>query len=708
VVGYRLKLSLGKEWVDVEELSPQDIEELLKELEKEDAVQESLPQEVEELLHVLQSSSAALDRGDAAERLGRVETSSPRIVRALIAAYESDSYSMVRRAAAKSLRAPVHQEYLQQHPGLMEGTKAAPDPSDEAAQHLERAFALEDDDEYDKALRECDTAIRLDPTLADAHNLRGVILEELGREREAVLAYREALRLDPGFDAAQENLQVVEAELQAGPHLERAFALEDEDKYEEALEECDAAIRLDPDLADAHNLRGVILEELGREEEAVLAYREALRLDPGFDAAGENLQAVEAELQAEENGRADQTSRFWVEEQVLFEAEYETGSYPWQLSRVEMDPVADAITIHGLPDGTPTIPIHLSEIARCEIVTRPDVRRGLANMWVSGAPERADGGDALLIVLTEIVDRIIAGSSKVPVLKLTHAGGSDSNPGLLEIHLRSMKRGRRGRDETLDMAHRIVAFLRLGGYRGTIPEEVSVPVEDLEAWARESSEPTELEVSQPSMDWRFWLDFVAAGLLGGLTLGGLGGFAAGCLPLLGLSGALGGAAGGVVAAGIHWLGLRRYVSLTWRWVLVCCVVGAVTWAMASGWAAAELGSLDPVAFERDSVWAFVSAGIMAGAVGGAVSGIVQAQMLRRRISGVAGWWILVNTVGWAAGGVIFLPTFFAWGIGLIGGGNPGAAAAADIRTNAAICQPVCLPLLVVVPIWALIQGIRRR
>jgi len=99
---------------------------------------------------------------------------------------------------------------------------------------------------------------------------------------------------------------------------------------------------------------------------------------------------------------------------------------------------------------------------------------------------------------------------------------------------------------------------------------------------------------------------------------------------------------------------------------------------------------------------------MAGAVGGAVSGIVQAQMLRRRIPDVARWWIVANTAGWAVGGAVFLPTFFAWGIGLIGGGNPGAAAAADIRTNEAICRPVCLPLLVVVPIWAVIQGIRQR
>ena len=239
-------------------------------------------------------------------------------------------------------------------------------------------------------------------------------------------------------------------------------------------------------------------------------------------------------------------------------------------------------------------------------------------------------------------------------------------------------------------------------------EDLNVPVEALGGSETEESALPDLEISQPSLDWKFWFDFVGAGLLGGLTVGGLGGFAAGFLPILGLSGVLGGAVGGLAAGGIHWLGLRRYFSLTRTWVIVCCLVGAATWAVASGWAVMDLGSLDPVSFDEDRLWAYVVAGVIAGAAGGAVSGMVQARILRRRIPGVGRWWILVNTVGWAAGGLIFLPAFFAWGISLIGGGNPGAAAAADIRTNEAICRPVCLPLLVVVPIWALIQGIRQR
>jgi len=79
-------------------------------------------------------------------------------------------------------------------------------------------------------------------------------------------------------------------------HLVRAHELDDQQAYEKALSECDAALRLAPDFADAHNLRGVLLEELGQQQEAVTAYQEAIRLDPGFEEAKENLAAAKTTL----------------------------------------------------------------------------------------------------------------------------------------------------------------------------------------------------------------------------------------------------------------------------------------------------------------------------------------------------------------------------------------------------------------------------
>jgi tetratricopeptide (TPR) repeat protein len=86
-------------------------------------------------------------------------------------------------------------------------------PQPEAMQHLEQAYAHEEQNRFGQALSECDAAIRTDPTLAEAFNLRGIILEQLGRKAEAVSAYREALRLDPSFQEAEENLYELDDEL---------------------------------------------------------------------------------------------------------------------------------------------------------------------------------------------------------------------------------------------------------------------------------------------------------------------------------------------------------------------------------------------------------------------------------------------------------------------------------------------------------------
>lgn len=103
----------------------QDVPTLLQDTEEGNQAHESLRPDVEELLQVLQFGDLYLARQDAAEQLGSIETSSPRIVQALLYSSESDPHPEVRRAAAESLRSPVHQEYLQRDPYLAIRTKAA-------------------------------------------------------------------------------------------------------------------------------------------------------------------------------------------------------------------------------------------------------------------------------------------------------------------------------------------------------------------------------------------------------------------------------------------------------------------------------------------------------------------------------------------------------------------------------------------------------
>lgn len=80
-------------------------------------------------------------------------------------------------------------------------------------------------------------------------------------------------------------------------HLSRAYALEERERFDDALAECDVAIQVAWSvLAEAHNFRGIVLEDLGRSEEAMAAYLQALEIDPELEAARGNLAALEADL----------------------------------------------------------------------------------------------------------------------------------------------------------------------------------------------------------------------------------------------------------------------------------------------------------------------------------------------------------------------------------------------------------------------------
>ena len=60
----------------------------------------------------------------------------------------------------------------------------------------------------------------------------------------------------------------------------RSLELLEEGLYEEVLEICEQAIKIDPDVAGAHLLKGATLAILERHEEALQAYEQAIKIDP--------------------------------------------------------------------------------------------------------------------------------------------------------------------------------------------------------------------------------------------------------------------------------------------------------------------------------------------------------------------------------------------------------------------------------------------
>jgi len=213
-----------------------------------------------------------------------------------------------------------------------------------ATAHIVLASALFSEERYDEARNHANAALGLNPDSGPAHYVLGNILRKEGKKEEAVEQYRLALRLDPRLDVARVTLgefleslgrhtealsllsQTIASNTEMGQpeaEVEMGLALVAQGRLPEAIQEFEAALRMAPDLAQAHanlgavltqtgqlgpgeahlrralaslpdkpEVHGVLADNLqrqGRAAEAVAEWRETLRLDPTALAAMNNL-----------------------------------------------------------------------------------------------------------------------------------------------------------------------------------------------------------------------------------------------------------------------------------------------------------------------------------------------------------------------------------------------------------------------------------
>jgi len=102
--------------------------------------------------------------------------------------------------------------------------------------------------------------------LAAAYSNRCMAHNGVGRHDRAIEDCNQALRLDPGFVAAYYNRGIA------------YYALGDTAR---AIKDYDQALRLDPGLAEAYTIRGSAYGSLGEYRRAIEDSDQALRLDPG-------------------------------------------------------------------------------------------------------------------------------------------------------------------------------------------------------------------------------------------------------------------------------------------------------------------------------------------------------------------------------------------------------------------------------------------
>ena len=148
--------------------------------------------------------------------------------------------------------------------------------------------------EYRTAISIWTDAVTKRPNNARGHTNLGFAFDEAGRPDEAVAAYEQALRVEPGFVTAQRNLMAARLRRGQPPEAEGQTRTPDfgetrinlsamligQGRFEDALEQAREAVRIDPKNARAHHNLGVCLAHLRRWEEALAAHRESLALDP--------------------------------------------------------------------------------------------------------------------------------------------------------------------------------------------------------------------------------------------------------------------------------------------------------------------------------------------------------------------------------------------------------------------------------------------
>jgi Tfp pilus assembly protein PilF len=111
------------------------------------------------------------------------------------------------------------------------------------------------------------------PAFVQAFNT-GLEAHQAGDLDKAVVAYRQAMRLNPNVALLQNNFGV---------------ALYDQGKKDEALKHQRKAVELDPNLGIAHNNLGVTLNAMELHEQAIESFAQAIKIEPNNAKATNNL-----------------------------------------------------------------------------------------------------------------------------------------------------------------------------------------------------------------------------------------------------------------------------------------------------------------------------------------------------------------------------------------------------------------------------------
>jgi len=139
-----------------------------------------------------------------------------------------------------------------------------------AAVYINRGNAYLNKADVDRAFADFDSAIRLDPNSAWAHTARGDLYRSKGDVAHAMADFSEAIRLDPGYAKA---------------YFFRGDLYKHNGDFDRAMADLSEAIRLDPNDAMAYFTRGGVSYIMGNDPGALSDFSKSIQLDPRNAAA---------------------------------------------------------------------------------------------------------------------------------------------------------------------------------------------------------------------------------------------------------------------------------------------------------------------------------------------------------------------------------------------------------------------------------------
>jgi tetratricopeptide (TPR) repeat protein len=183
-------------------------------------------------------------------------------------------------------------------------------------------LALANVGRFREAIEHYQQAVELKPDYAQPHNNWGNALLNLNQPEQAIEHFRQALEISPQYAHAHNNLGFVLASL---------------GRVEEAIEHYREAIRIRPDFAGAYSNQGLALASSDRPEEAIECYKTSLRLKPDYPEAQYNWGCALAAL----NRFPEAISHY--DQALRIRPAYAEVHYNWGVAATALNQPAEAI-----------------------------------------------------------------------------------------------------------------------------------------------------------------------------------------------------------------------------------------------------------------------------------------------------------------------------------------------------------------------------